>query len=154
MGCDIHSFAERRNKDTNKWEVVKDCVTSSDFRREYYKKEKDSSPFGWRNYLTFGFLAGVRYRNIEPISEPKGLPDDLSKEVLDEYNSLRLDAHSASYLTLRELVEFDYDKSCTGDDYPNETYRDVLNDLFFVHLEDLKTLGDLDDVRVVFWFDN
>jgi hypothetical protein len=32
--------------------------------------------------------------------------------------------------------------------------EDFLSEMFFQHIEDLKTLGDLDDVRVVFWFDN
>lgn len=154
MGCDIHSFAERRNKETNEWEVVKECVTLSDFYRDWYKKEKGDSPFKWRHYSMFGFLAGVRDQTIEPISEPRGIPEDMSQEVFNECEYWEFDGHSYSWLLLRELVEFDYDKNCTGDGDLTESYREMLNDLFFVHLEDLKTLGDLDDVRVVFWFDN
>lgn len=154
MGCDIHSFAERRNKETNKWEVVRECMTLDDFDKKWYKKEKGDSPFDWRHYSMFGFLAGVRDQTIEPINEPRDIPEDVSQEVLTEYDYWQDNAHSASWLSLRELVEFDYDKNCTGEEYISESYREMLNDLFFVHLEDLKALGDLDDVRVVFWFDN
>lgn len=175
MGCDIHSFAERRNKDTNKWEVLKNHFTLDEFDKDWYKKEKGDSPFDWRSYSMFSFLAGVRnYDRCKPISEPKGLPDDLSQEVSDEYENWEDDAHSSSWLSLRELVEFDYDQifwnrrvmkqisdnhwngACLAEEGEGSmvTYRENLGGFFFVHLEDLRTLGDLDDVRVVFWFDN
>jgi hypothetical protein len=32
--------------------------------------------------------------------------------------------------------------------------NEFLSEMFFQDIEDLKILGDLDDVRVVFWFDN
>lgn len=151
MGCDIHTFVEKRNKETNQWELVKDDVFSlDDYDKEYYNKEKSNTIFDWRSYKMFSILNDVRNHNgIMPMYDTcRGLPDDVSKEVEDEYESGGI--HSESYLTARELIDFDYDKRTTED----ESYRDCLGDFFFIHLEELKSLGNPDDIRVVFWFDN
>ena len=34
------------------------------------------------------------------------------------------------------------------------TYRENLGEWFFKHLNELKELGDPENVRIVFWFDN
>ena len=158
MGCDIHSFAERRNKQTNKWEKV------------------GENPFDWRSYSMFAFLAGVRnYDHCEPLSEPKGLPNDISDEVKEEYgDGDGWYYHSASFLTAKELLDFDYDKtfwnrrvtkqtssnSWNGASLAEEregkvlTYRENLGESFFTHLNELKELGEPEDIRIVFWFDN
>ena len=34
MGCDIHSFAEKRNKETGKWEQVFDALVSK-YKQKY-----------------------------------------------------------------------------------------------------------------------
>jgi hypothetical protein len=172
MGCDINSFAEvKRN---NKWEKVNDHFTLDDNNKKFYNKEKGDNPFYWRSYSTFAFLAGVRnYEHCEPISEPKGLPDDLSEEVKNNYEDLKCDTYSASYLTAKELLDFDYDKTLldrrvtkTKGNYANGaaleeegegrilTYRENLGEWFFKHLEELKTLGEPENVRIVFWFNN
>lgn len=164
MGCDIHSFAENRNKENNKWEVVEGL-----------------NPFDWRNYSVFAFLADVRnYDHCEPISQPKGLPDD--SEFLNTETDERIeemDYHSKSYLTLKELLDFDYDKTfwnrriykptyredgtCSGGNgaaLAEEgegtivSYRENLGTYFFDDLDKLKSIGDPNDVRVVFYFDN
>ncbi len=192
MGCDIHSFAEKRNKETGKWEEVKDHFTIDDYDKKRLKKEKGSSPFDWRSYSVFAFLAGVRnYDHCEPLSEPKGLPNDseyLNTESEDwmgyketEKERLETDGnyHSMSYLTLKELTDFDYDKTFWNRRIYKETYRadgtvsggngaalaeegegqivsyrENLGEGFFVHLDELKQLGEPEDVRIVFWFDN
>lgn len=151
MGCDIHTFVEKRNKETNQWEFVKDDVFSlDDYDKEYFKKEKSSEIFGWRSYRMFSILNNVRnnYGIIPMYDTDRGFPDDISKEVKMEYDSYS--NHSESYLTAKELTDFDYDKKATE----NESYRDCLGDFFFKHLEELKSLGDPDEIRVVFWFDN
>jgi hypothetical protein len=120
-------------------------------------------------------LAGVRnYDRCEPLSEPRDLPEDVSKEIKKEYEEWGYDAHSASYLTIKELICFDYDKkfwnrrvskqigpnSWTGTGLAEEgegeiiSYRENLGEGFFDRLEALKSLGEPDDVRIVFWFDN
>lgn len=170
MGCDIHSFAEVKRG--GKWEKVSDHFTLDDYDKKYYKKEKGDHPFHWRSYSTFAFLAGVRNYDY---CEPKGLPDDLSEDVRLEYESWEYDApHSASYLTAKELLDFDYDKkfwnrcitkqtsancwngAALAEDGEGEiiTYRDNLGEWFFKHLEELKKLGEPENVRIVFWFDS
>ncbi len=157
MGCDIHAFAEVRSKKTGKW-------SDDDFR-----------PFDDRNYSLFAFLANVRnYDCCEPIAQPRGIPDDVSDYVNEEHQTWLFDGHSASHLTLRELLEFDYDKTFwnrrvdkqigpnhwTGAGLAEEgegqviSYRENLGENFFADLKHLATLGEPDDVRIVFWFDN
>ena len=170
MGCDIHSYAEVRNKETGKWEQVFDFTTLDDFDKEYLKCEKGDHPFDWRGYGMYGFLAGVRnYSYIDPIVEPRGIPPDVSDTVRQECLYWYDDLHTPSHIYLRELAEFDYaqefwnrrvTKGSNGATLDEEGEGEVLSiddflpEMFFQHIEDLKTLGDLDDVRVVFWFDN
>lgn len=131
MGCDIHSYAERKRR--GKWELIPDL-----------------HPFQWRNYTTFGFLAGVRSW-IDPIDDPRGLPKDVSDEVREAYMKGRL-IHTPSFLTIKELLEFDYDKPVF--DGSTETYQDSLSSNFFTQLHELSLLKNPEDVRIVFWFDN
>ena len=176
MGCDIHIFIEvKRN---GKWlKFEDDHFTLDDYDKKEYKKDKGGTPFDWRSYSMFGFLADIRnYSNCIPLSKPKGLPNDSEYLNEDGYYSgsgwgmnntskkedleRDYDYHSFSYLTLRELSEFDYEKTFL-DERPQTdtygkiiTYREHLGGMFFVHLEELKTLGEPDDIRIVFWFDN
>ena len=175
MGCDIHSFAEIRNKQTGKWEKVENYFSLDDFDKKYYKKDKGDNPFGWRNYSMFAFLADVRnYDHCKPLSEPRGLPDDVSNEIKDECDRWGCDAHSMSFLIVKELLDFDYEQKFwkrrvtkkvspilfNGAALAEEgegtilTYRENLGEWFFKHLNELKELGEPDDVRIVFWFDN
>ena len=154
MGCDIHSYAEKRNAD-GKWEIVPKL-----------------NPFNSQSYETFGFLAGVRnYSAITPIAQPRGLPDDLSAGVSAEYDIWDGDAHTMSWLNVDELAAFDYDAICedrraTRQVVPNfyhggctceagegktQTYREFLGHWF---LDDIQELLDAGAERVVFWFDN
>ncbi len=175
MGCDIHSFAEKRNKETNKWEKVGDAFTLDSYDKKRMKKDKGENPFNWRSYSMFAFLADVRnYDHCEPLAEPKGMPEDVCEEIRSEWDSWRGDGYSESYLTAKELLDFDYEKTfwnrrVTKQTGPNSwngaalaeegegkvmTYRDNLDGMFFIHLEELKALGEPEDVRIVFWFDN
>ena len=175
MGCDIHSFAERRNKETNKWEKVEDAFTLDSYDKERMKKDKGEHPFDWRSYSLFAFLADVRnYDHCEPLAEPKGIPKDVCEEIRSEWEMWEGDGHSASHFTAKELSDFDYEKTfwnrrVTKQTAPNcwngaslaeegegtvLTYRENLGEMFFTHLEELKALGEPEDVRIVFWFDN
>ena len=188
MGCDIHSFAEVKRK--NKWEKVNDEIFPD------YGDKKTSEPFCFRSYSVFAFLAGVRnYDHCEPLSEPKGLPKDseylnspskhqgmrsywTEEPVKIETNLDDIDNdwnyHSKSYLTLKELTNFDYEKTfwnrrvskqvsvnvwngaALAEEGEGEiiSYRDNLGQSFFDVIKALKELGKPDNVRVVFWFDN
>lgn len=130
MGCDIHSFAEK--KTDSGYEPV------------------DQHPFSKRNHEVFGFLADVRnYSAVTPISTPRGLPGDVSAYVRDKYRSFGMDAHTPSWLSVAELAAFNYDAET--DEGVRMTWREFLGDGFF---EDLAKLKESGADRVVFWFDN
>lgn len=153
MGCDIHVRVERRNK------------------KGEYKHIHGFAPFSNRDYGTFGFLAGVRnYSNIPPICELRGFPCDASKSVEQDYIGWGDDAHSSSWISVEELLGFDYDKqiedcrvtrmtqygldggcTCEKGDGRLTTYRDFLGPYFF---KDLEYLSKKHAHRIVFWFDN
>lgn len=189
MGCDIHLHVEIRS--SGKWKrFTDDHFSMSEWDQKYYKKEKTDTPFDWRDYSMFAFFADVRnYDCLEPLSEPRGLPEDsdyLDEVIADDWGTPvtvrrsveESDFHSRSWLTLKELLDFDYDKTfwnrritrVTHNEYGGffsdgaalaeegegeiMTYRDNLAGMYFTHLEELKQLGEPEDVRIVFWFDN
>ena len=104
MGTDIHTAIEKRQADGS-WKFVNVPLET------------------WRCYDVFAILADVRNgygfagcytgEGFNPISEPKGLPTDCKYDRVnysydDDY--LYLGDHSFSWLTLRELKEYDYDQ--------------------------------------------
>lgn len=152
MGCDIHCYTEGKDE--------------SSYVDLYF------SPFGDRSYGVFGFLADVRnYSGVEPISKARGLPKDIAPSVKAAFEYWGIDGHSCSWLSVAELVAFDYDTEIEdrryvrqeGPNYWNgsatcevgqgkkTTYREFLGKNFF---RDLKELQDIDAERVIFWFDN
>jgi hypothetical protein len=154
MGCDIHSNAERRNTE-GEWEDMPEL-----------------SPFDWRSYGLYAFLADVRnYSKVTPISPRRGIPNDASASVKASYEAWDLDAHSASWLSIAELDAFNYDaatedrrvgKQVTPNFYDGSwtapagegratTYREFLGEDYFDELARLKAAGA---ERIVFWFDN
>lgn len=183
MGVDITSFAEVRTG--GKWIKVEE-----DIFPEY--KHMSSEPFGWRSYAIFGFLADVRNYSESPvICEPRGLPYDseylnsvspyaydinpMSGQSipLNERETVRHDVSgwACSYLTLKELLDYDYDQQiedrrctitegnvsfggniCEPGQGKKMTMMEFLGDHFFEHITILQSLGEPEDVRVVFWF--
>lgn len=152
MGCDIHSYAEKRVN--GEWEQV------------------GIAPFDWRNYGMYGFLAGVRnYSGVPPIAPLRGLPDDASAAVKEESETWDGDGHSHSWLAVAELLAFNYDApvedrrvtrkvgvnswsggmTCNPGEGEATTFRAFLGDEFFADLERLK---EANAERVIFWFDN
>ena len=111
MGCDIHLFTEIKKSinSQDKW------VNADNWRyNPYYKEGSDDgeemlhveSLYSGRNYELFGILAGVRDPNNDAIDDPRGLPEDVSsvtKKASDRWDG---DGHSHSWLTLRELKEY------------------------------------------------
>jgi hypothetical protein len=100
MGCDIHVYVEK--KTNGKWDRV---LKKFDLGRNY----KLFSIFAnVRN--GYGFAGSDTGDALEYIAEPKGLPKDLTKEVEKEYLELGSDAHTPSWLTLKEILDFDWTK--------------------------------------------
>lgn len=106
MGCDIHTYVEK--KEGNHWNALKG-------KNRFFGKWEDEEEFtisNWiydgRNYELFALLAGVRNTyKVTPISKPKGVPNDLSNSIMKDYEEWGVDAHSASYYTFEELLNFD-----------------------------------------------
>lgn len=110
MGCDIHMHVEYKSiiNGQNRW------VCGDYFRvNPYFEEFPDEDPFvlvglcDSRNYDRFATLANVRnYGNTPYIDDPRGLPADITKKVEEDAESWGDDAHSHSYFTLRELIDF------------------------------------------------
>lgn len=184
MGCDIHSFAEVRNKETGKWEKVGYVFPESD-------NKMTDEPFSVRSYSVFGFIANVKNLSESPfLQEYRGLPDDSeylnAVEEVEYFHHIEKETKKSQieergyfgygYLILKEITDFDYDQSFEDRRYaswpdgkhikgtgsercePGQgemvKYKDFLPSQFFEDVEILKTLGDPEDVRIVFWFDN
>lgn len=109
MGTDVHVVAEVRKDGV--WHLA-DVEVPSD-----------------RNYWTFAILANVRNgfgfagvhtgEELQPIDEPRGLPDDLSEgakrkqdnDIDEEEDYLWFGDHSFSYVTLQELLAYDLERN-------------------------------------------
>lgn len=147
MGCDIHFYVEK--KDGDKW-VSADKWTSDPWdsgEPDYVDVKREDSFYHDRDYLLFGILAGVRDRSLPPIAKPRGLPADMSSEVRARSESYGIDGHSHSWLTLAELLAHDWS------DGLKDRYGRVR--LFVSEtLPRLEKLGEPENVRVVFFFDN
>lgn len=141
MGCDIHLHVEVKIK--GKW--------------EHY-----SYPYINRDYDLFCVMAGVRSgpNSPEPISQPRGLPKDLSVVTKFDADIWNGDAHSASWLSAAEAGEVQvwFEKKHPGPHHPP-----LFGYLFGNYIDSyirfpgdgkhLKKLG-YEDARLVFWFDN
>jgi hypothetical protein len=152
MGCDIHSYAEKQ--DGGDWTGL------------------DVEAFERRDYRFFGWLANVRnYSDMTPIAAGRGFPADASAKVANHYDDWSGDAHSASWVSVAELLAVDYDQlvedrrttkqlgpnywtggaTCAPGEGKTQTLREFLGPGFFAVL---KRLQDAEAGRVVFWFDN
>ena len=135
MGCDIHGYIEI--KIGNTWVAYKEL----DVRRDY---------------RLFAILANVRnYEefNIKPISEPRGLPLDVSVLAKASSDGWDSDGHSHSWISCAEIEDIAQwlNKTHMGEPSPNFIieYDYDNGDLFNYYTE-----PRVSDVRMVFWFDN
>ena len=136
MGCDIHLYVEIKVK--GQWHLF-------------------SHPRIKRNYELFGIMAGVRSDIPNPISEPKGLPPDLSHMVAIDYEYNR-DAHSESWFNRDEISQLIERTSLMGA-FPGDFEHSQLgyangNPYDSIGTEDGGHPKEYEDVRFVFWFDN
>lgn len=112
MGCDIHMYVERKHED--QWHNCDYFVPSINWKEAdgpYDSLFTRVPMYEHRNYALFATLADVRnYGGTDYICEPKGFPDDASDYTRSEYEDWYGDAHSCSYLTLQELLDFQKEK--------------------------------------------
>lgn len=141
MGCDIHAIVQVKSFRSKEWITV------------------NTDAINIRSYTMFGFLAGVRNHTVTPISEPKGLPDDIKLQRKDKYpifydgweyeegTGACLGEFGHSYLTLAEIENY---RLNDGDvqDWVESGMEHLLG-----YLQGIKYLQFCDDIRIVFGFD-
>jgi hypothetical protein len=113
------------------------------------------SVYQGRNYELFGVLAGVRDNSMNPIDEPRGIPDDISNETRKEYELWGRDAHTPTYFTLNELLDFYHKKKKhqeTLDLFLNGIKERFYQEFFLISEGRNKDFEE--KFRVIFWFDN
>lgn len=158
MGTDIYSRVEV--KKDGAWRMVEDAIFPP--ATEYGPVRNTCEPFDWRSYGMFGFLADVRNMSCVPCIQEATyeLPSDASQEMRDRYE----ENYPTSCIVLKKLLDFDYDQSfedrridggntCEPGKGEMTTFRKFLGDTFFRDLEIMKSLGDPEDVRIIFHFD-
>lgn len=165
MGCDISIFVEKWTDVEN--EYCPRLKTKSQIRHERicdYLEDKPKQPiFKWEsidewsfqdgywechyiyeniNYRLFSLLADVRNDGtINPISEPRGIPDDASDSYLFICNAWGRIAHSHSWLLLEEILNID------------ESLWEDIYALNFINA--IKSInGDPSKIRICFFFDS
>ena len=127
MGCDIHMNYEVL-KD-GKWEYHDfeesfRIGTYSDGSVKFdYDKMWKHPLYVDRGYNLFSILANVRNgygfagcstsSGFNFISQPRGLPKDVSDEVRTKSDDWGCDGHSHSFLAVQEVLEFDWDQTVT-----------------------------------------
>lgn len=114
-----------------------------------------------RNFDRYAFLAGqTNNAGIRPISPPRGLPEDASLIARELSSLMGTDAWGRSWLTIDELMAFDYDQPlrfldgfCPATNLPAKaagTYRQMLGDEMILAVRELKARRF---ERLVIWFD-
>lgn len=112
MGCDIHFYVERR--ELGKWVT---CDTWEDDDGDLHVPYQKSF-YHDRNYDLFAILADVRNgrgfagvktgEGFVPIADQRGIPDDACAQYKTAAESYGADGHSHSWLTVEELLQFDW----------------------------------------------
>jgi len=147
MGCDIHAHLEV--KIGGEW--------------HYFSPVEM-----WQSYTTFAKMANVRNwdEGPTPISKPKGLPQDISFMTKYHSDNYGVDGHPHSWLGYDELIELleffeseDLEKPWGSHHEDDLKWADFGVWLFGNPISGFKKYpgdypADLEDVRMVFWFDN
>ena len=171
MGSGIFLWVERRLSSA-KWEMVKRRQIED---REYDADEMPGPRYRWelgKNYNLFAIIADHRnYRGnyeftTDVISPPRGLPADISDEVLRDATTgffgssgqptraqrmnalLANDIVAASWVTLEELLAVDWEQATHGEGVLGEE-----GDFLVMLREEIVPVGPPDVVRLVFFFD-
>lgn len=148
MGCDIHEHVEYLRGD--KWVRASDkkgpacdsCYGTGlrEGSKCYFCKGHGTKWYINRNYMLFGVLAGIRWDEAVHI-DPRGLPEDVSSSTKSKF--YEGDSHSASYFSIKELLEFkDKKQVITGyvdmGEYINfkeKGYPEYWNDYLLKHMK-------------------
>lgn len=139
MSCDVHGFVEVKVK--GKWQAYSAIKTL-------------------RDYTLFARMAGVR-GDEDPIAEPRGFPEDAAMITRLEYEWWGSDAHTPSYLTAKEVALIE-NEAAKIDPALCRNYLLSVAPFGYVCGNSIRNISKypedcpkwIDDVRLVFWFDN
>lgn len=140
MGCDIHMHVEvnERDPDGSKWQMVMNEVAA----------------YGGRNYNVFSVPANVRNYGgpngeptITPISEPRGMPSDVSNDVDTLREVYGPDGHSHTWLLLSEVLAYDWTAVPHTEGFAAWAKELVSGPTRLAYEEPR-------NIRLVFWFDS
>lgn len=111
----------------------------------------------FRDYATFAALADVRNTyGVPPIAPPRGLPEDMLTAGEVDPASVDESAHHTTWLTLTELLEYDWEGPAWQANIPGIGRMLPLHERtrYFRthHLRALQDLGPADQVRLVLTF--
>lgn len=140
MGCDIHVHLEVKLEGSIQWQHM-------------------NQPRIGRDYELFEMIAGVRGDGLGVVV-PTGVPMDASRMTAFDYGVWGSDAHSAGWLTWDEIREVEKRHKVHMKKHllpHNCGFCSQLGYLFgdSVTTEYVEDLPDgLQDVRLIFWFDN
>lgn len=171
MGTDIHPVVQRRAPGGD-WEFVK--IPHAELPYDQRPEGGVYDGLCGRHYLRFSILADVRngygfagcptYEPVEPISTPRGLPYDFEEPIppgFDQYGGRYADDadswlgdHSFSWVSLRDLLDYDWDAPVSWPDGESVSLREACSDFTGQVIPWLASLGAPDDVRIVFGFDS
>lgn len=112
MGTDIHAAIEYRESTTHPWMAA---IWPNKWHGKYSDEPATTPQFRLdRDYSMFAILAGVRNGQgfagcdlgdgFTPISQPKGVPDDISEEAAGVLSN----EHTPTWISLREILEYDW----------------------------------------------
>ena len=152
-------YIEKFDKHSNAWFNCDNWRYNEDYDEEDPDSEEKLSVspiYTNRNYHLFSILAGVRdySENCNKISEPKGLPEDISKITKKEADRWKGDGHSHSYLTLKEIKDFQNKNNEECLNKIIDSIEDRMRDEFWIFSSKEDTSEYHDKIRIVFWFDN
>jgi hypothetical protein len=97
MGCDIHIISEIKHFGQD-WQVWQRNPLNVD---KTYSSHLEMDCVSGRNYVWFGYLAGVRTSPSRQIAPNRGRPNDISEEAQDWLSPQCY--HSITWCTLQEL---------------------------------------------------
>lgn len=120
----LDNFIQRKAQEDEQQGI---SVKDSYWRTRWLALSRAGGVLRWlydsRNYNLFAILADVRNgygfagvstgRGFNPISSPKGVPEDASPEYLEYVESMGVDGHSHSYHTLKDLLDYNWHQTTT-----------------------------------------
>ena len=133
MGCDIHMHTEIKVK--GKW--------------IHWNQPRID-----RSYQLFGLLAGVRQKPDEQISEPRGLPKDISETIKIHADYWEGDGHSHSWINSKEAswIIDKYFKPSSENMFEHDGFGYLFGYGWEIEYQE-EWPDNVEDYRWVFWFD-